>query len=425
MSQFKKIVIALFSLSIPLSKSGIPLFGGLLLLASFALLATQQGRSRWQQVWRNYSFAIILGLSPIWGMAFSAFSLEAAEATPKFFEHLHMPILLLVMLFWFDDDNDRKTSLNFFGVGMAISCIYGIYIFFTEHEGIYDSDLRLASTWDVSRWGLVLMTSLILLVVARVDRSELKLSNKYIDSFLLGIVPVCLILNNSRAPWLFGFIALFLYILMIQRKYILPFVLASAVVLAAGLQFSPSFRARVATIANFKNSDGGATSLQSSDPSNQARLTMWKVAWKVMHKSPWFGTGLEHSENLTRAAVEELKREQTGFIVPRELSYRDQHSSYLTLLVQTGLFFTIAFLGLIVFSLIQGLQISLHISGDESSHTSERNHQKQKDWGILVAMVMFLMCAIVYSELVSLGSYFFWYLLGLWLKPWRQTKLSK
>ena len=214
------------------------------MLAALLLIASPDGRSRWKTIWRDHSFALILGLSPFWGMAFSALSSEAAAATPKFFEHLHMPILLLVMLFWFNEEKDREDSLKYFGYGMILSCLYGLYIFFTEHEGIYESDLRLASTWDVSRWGLVLMMSFIVILANRIDEREIRLSHRYFDLLLMILLPICLVLNNSRAPWLFGLIALFLYIVFLQRRYTLPFLIACSVLLASGLQLSPSFRAR-------------------------------------------------------------------------------------------------------------------------------------------------------------------------------------
>ncbi|HND84822.1 MAG TPA: O-antigen ligase family protein, partial [Pseudobdellovibrionaceae bacterium] len=291
--------------------------------------------------------------------------------------------------------------MKYFGYGMILSCLYGLYIFFTEHEGIYESDLRLASTWDVSRWGLVLMMSFIVILANRIDEREIRLSHRYFDLLLMILLPICLVLNNSRAPWLFGLIALFLYIVFLQRRYTLPFLIACSVLLASGLQLSPSFRARVATILSVQGSDQSTNNLKSTDPSNQARLTMWRIAWRVFHHAPWFGTGLEESESITRATIEQLKHEQPGFVIPRELSYRDQHSSYLTLLVQTGVFFTLVFIGLIALNILKGFRLSRLATSS------------QRDWGILASLLMFLMCAAVYSELVSLGSYFFWYFLGL------------
>ncbi len=334
-----QVLLGLFCVSAFVSKSGISIFGILLILISVFILP-------WKEIAKNRKEVLIfIGLYPL-AIVCNLFSLGGVQSAVKVAVSWPWVLLALPGLVVFLRPRDQKVALLAAGLGLIVACGLSFYYFIFNYKGVFAHDVRVPSFWDISRWGLFLASSLIGLVALSKLFFE-KNQKKYfwIIQGLVVIAGISLILSNTRAPWLaagFGilvFFALYPKMFKVFRGYFVAVILCFALV--------PALRARVESMfAVQKAADGKIT---SSDASNAGRLHMWAVALDFYKEQPWFGTGLENTETPLKDFLDRKGEEYKAKYVTSEYSYRDQHSSYFSTLVQMGILFSILFWGVMAY----------------------------------------------------------------------------
>ena len=192
---------------------------------------------------------------------------------------------------------------------------------------------RITSFWDVSRWGFfsgaVVLFLLQLLPVS--DHRE-----KIICGAVLLITLISFLMTGTRAP-LLALISLSLLLTLSDRKMRrYAIVLILFLIVFAGT--IPKYQARIFSIFQVQLT---GEKLVSKNQSNLDRFNMWKVAIDFYKEQPLLGTGLGNSETPLRNYLQLKDLAYIDSYVSTGFSYRDQHSSYLTALVQFGLIFTV------------------------------------------------------------------------------------
>jgi O-antigen ligase len=323
-------VLALFGLSLLTSKSGLSIFGSLLLLLAIASLDWKKFFAEEKiavAILLLYPLAILCGLFSFGG---GASALHAGVAWP-------WPLFVLPAVMIKGRKKDIRIFLMSLAIGLVVACVYCWFLFLRDFHGAF-GEARVPSFWDISRWGLFTGLALVFLMASLMKKD---LSSKWRAGllFLLVLDFSCVILSNNRGPWLaFGVSSIFFLLLYPKIwKIIVP------VFVAFGLVFvsSKSLSARLHSITAVQAEAGGQ--FTSRDKSNEGRLNMWKVASDFFKEQPWFGTGFENSEAPLKKFLERQTPGYRAKYTTVEYSYRDQHSSPMTILVQFGLLFFVAF----------------------------------------------------------------------------------
>lgn len=201
---------------------------------------------------------------------------------------------------------------------------------------------RITSFWDVSRWGFLSGFALLLLLqLLAVSKHRERMI--YGTAFVFSLIPF--LLTNTRAPLLALVIISIGLILSDARIRKYAALLVFSLIVFAGT--IPSYQERFASIFQVQIK---GEKLVSTNQSNLGRLNMWKVAIDFFKEQPIFGTGFEKSSEPMRNFLQRQDPEYIKSYVSQEFSLSDQHSSYLTSLVQFGFLFT--FLCLLIFSAI-------------------------------------------------------------------------
>lgn len=330
-----QITLALFCLSALTSKSGFQIFlGFLVLLAAFGL--------NWHQFVKQekLAFAILL-LYPLaivcgfFSLGHTTSALHTALAWP-------WPLVVLPTVLIKNRRDDIRILLIGLSASLAVACFYCWVLFAKDFHWAF-GEARVPSFWDISRWGVFSGLALVLLAGAlMVKGTPLR---RRTGLFLLGILDFsCLLLSNNRGPWLAFAISAIVFFILYPKlwKLIIPM----AAVFMAVVLSSRSLSIRVNSIAAVQTTQDGH--MTSTDKSNEGRLHMWKVALDFFKEQPWFGTGFENSEEPLKNFLARQEPEYRKKYTSVEYSYRDQHSSPLTTLVQNGLLFFVTFWSIVI-----------------------------------------------------------------------------
>jgi O-antigen ligase len=326
-------------LSSIISKSGFEFFAALLVLLYIAGLDWKKFLAREKLafgIFLLYPIAIVCGF---FSLGHGQSALHVATAWP-------WPLIFLPTMLVMNRPKDIQIVKYCLAVSLAVACAKCFYIFGADFGGVFKGDVRVHSFWDISRWGLFSALALIFLL-AKIAGEKKILSSKinWALIFLAFADLACVFLANNRGPWLAFGISMLLFLVLYPKiwKCLVPIALLGV----AALFFSNGLSSRISSIGAVETKQGD---LVSKNPSNQGRLSMWKVAGDFYKEQPLFGTGFENSvlpltEFLNRQ-TEEYRQKYTLV----EFSYSDQHSSILTLLVQMGVIFSLVFWGLVFFS---------------------------------------------------------------------------
>jgi O-antigen ligase len=340
------ILFFLFGLSIFISKSGILIFGSILVLWSFFKINFKDCTTE------STVNLILVSFFPL-AMLANVFSLGGWGASLMIFQHWTWP--LYVLPFHFLLRNQR--AINYFSAGMAlgflIAILKAVTIFWHEFHLQFSSVVRVASFWDIGRWAYFLTcTSIILfgLLGQVLFSAKSKLFSKLLITAFFLLSFVFLLLANSRAPWLGA--GLGLAILGILNRRCLKLLGLLAPVLLIFYLAVPGLSARFESAFSAKKENGIIT---SSDASNAGRLHMWKVTSDFYKENLFFGTGFNSAEKPLREFLAAKSPEYIKAYVDPQFSFSDQHNSYLLMLVQLGLLFSIYFWGSIGFIFMRAL----------------------------------------------------------------------
>jgi O-antigen ligase len=126
----------------------------------------------------------------------------------------------------------------------------------------------------------------------------------------------------------------------------LRFYLSLVFLLALSFVYNDALRNRSESIVAVNKTSEGA--LASENGSNNGRLKMWQVGVEFFQERPWFGTGFENSANYMNEFFNAHPGYRERFVV-KQFSMSDQHNSYLAVLVQMGLFFSVFLWGAVFF----------------------------------------------------------------------------
>lgn len=334
---FWKIVLFLFCVSVYTSKSGLSIFGVLLILLSAFYVD-------WKDFGKQKFLVGAVALYPL-AIFCNLFSLGGVASSLKVVYSWPWPLLVIPAYLVSRRPKDWKLGFIALALGFVIACGKSLYTFITVHGGVFSSAVRVDSFWDIGRWGVFLAVTTLALFGVYGSQKLQKTYEKVVVLALFVLGFVCLILSNTRAPWLAFGVGFTLYCILTPRflKYYLAF-LALCVVLVFS---NEGLRTRITSIGSVKTDESGRVT--SADASNAGRLHMWKVALDFYKEQPWFGTGFESVEPPLRAFLDKQPQEYVEKYTKVEFSYRDQHSSYLGVLVQMGIVYSLLFWGYFVY----------------------------------------------------------------------------
>ncbi|WP_374028803.1 O-antigen ligase family protein [Bdellovibrio bacteriovorus] len=325
-------LLALYCVSVFISKSAISIFGFFLILFSLFLI-------NWKDLVRSHKEVLVLaGLYPL-ALLCSLFSLGGVESVIKTAHSWPWPLLALPAAVVFSRKSDHKLVLIASVIGLLLACGMSYYLFFKDFGGHFSSGVRVGSFWDISRWGLILSSSLMALF-ALVLYFEKQNNKKEFWFFLVVTLfaALSLLLSNTRAPWIAAAAGGMVMTLLFPRT------LRFFAVVALLFSLSQDVRDRVLTIINVqRTSDGKIT---STDASNEGRLHMWQVGSEFFWQQPWFGTGFENSEEYLLKFVDSKPGYREKYVTS-QFSFSDQHSSYLATFVQMGAIFSCILFGVL------------------------------------------------------------------------------
>lgn len=395
------VFLILYCISVFVSKSGISIFGSLLILMSLFVLD-------WKEVAKSrkellvfvalYPLAIFLGL----------FSMGHAFAAKKVATSWPWVLLALPALVVFSRKRDQRVAVISGCFGLAVACVTALTKFFVDYDGVFTSKIRIAAFWDVLRWGSFLSISvigLLSLLIYFSDKNSKRSTMAILSLFLIS--SVCLGLANARAAWVATSIGCLVLLVLYPRviKFVSIFG-AIAVILVSANQ---GIRERVYSIVSIEKSEDGKVT--SKDKSNEGRLHMWQVGVEFFWLQPWFGTGFENSEKPLR----DFMASKPGYVekyVTSEFSYRDQHSSYLTSFVQFGALFSLSFWMIIAYFVF--------------CHLRDWWHDRNLWSGSIVAIsIAHLIMFVFYSSVLSYEMTLFFPFLPLLIKGLDSTKNVK
>lgn len=334
-----QVLLALFCISAFVSKSGISIFGILLILISVFILP-------WKEIARSRKEVLIfIGLYPL-AIICNLFSLGGVQSAIKVATSWPWVLLALPGLVVFLRPRDWKVALWAGGLGLLVACGLSIYYFFHDYDGVFGSQTRISSFWDISRWGLFLASSLIgLVALSKYFNDKKNLKFFWLTQASIILTAVCLLLSNTRAPWLAAAIGIVAFFCLNPRMFKIFGGYFLALILC--VMMLPGLRDRISSMVEVqKSSDGKIT---SADASNAGRLHMWAVALDFYKEQPWFGTGLENTETYLKDYLDSRGEAYKSKYITTEYSYRDQHSSYLSTLVQMGVIFSVFFWGVLLY----------------------------------------------------------------------------
>lgn len=326
-----QIFLALYCFSVLTSKSGVSIFGIILILFSLFIIP-------WSHFFKERKEVIgVIALYPLAAVV-SLFSLGGSAAAFKILYSWPWPLLALPAYVVFVRPKDYKVVAWSFITGFIMACFFSYFLFLTEYHGQFNDQTRVASFWDVSRWAVFLSSTLIGLLAL-----SLYLKSKHQRLYrgtqiLIFLLMISFLLSNARAPWIGAALGVFLFCCLFPR--IIKFLVLVVLLVGISLSLSPGIRERAFSILNVQKNTQGHVS--STDPSNESRLRMWRASLELYKDQPWFGTGFGNSSISFKNYFEAHPENQEIFLTPN-FSFSDQHSSYFSLLVQVGLLFSVVF----------------------------------------------------------------------------------
>ena len=151
---------------------------------------------------------------------------------------------------------------------------------------------------------------------------------------ILILIPIFLsmILTQSRNVFLATFVSFIIYGIVINRKFLLAFI----VVLVFVWLFSPSdFQSRIMSIGNIDH------------PSNKSRLIMWDVGLIMFYDHPFTGVGDSHVSDVYKLYKEPEFHGEGSHL----------HSNFLMILATTGIFGFICYIGMMISIFLKQLKL--------------------------------------------------------------------
>ncbi|MCI7222784.1 hypothetical protein, partial [Fusobacterium sp.] len=190
-------ILLLYAFSLIISKFGISLFGGILAIFSIIYIIKNKEKNKY-----NLFFFLFL-----FGVITQFFSIGGIKSSINF---IYKNLFLLITPFvikYLDEEEISKSFLRVIEVSLFIGILKSFYNFYKVYNLTYTSAIRVDSFFDIGRWGIVLVMSLLLILP--------NLYKKNIFSWIVFISGlVSLILNNSRGPILSLILGVFIFLIL-------------------------------------------------------------------------------------------------------------------------------------------------------------------------------------------------------------------
>ncbi|OFZ29730.1 MAG: hypothetical protein A2622_10950 [Bdellovibrionales bacterium RIFCSPHIGHO2_01_FULL_40_29] len=324
--------VFLFGLSLLTSKSALTFTSTILILWAF-FDPTQRA------VWtKDKKILFLVSLFPI-AIILNLFSVMGYSSSLKVITSWSWPLFAAPTLIIFNDLRARKILAFALAAGLLLSNVYSLYLLYenlihNSANSFMTENFRIGSFWNIGRWGVFSGFSVLTLFLILHENVKPKLKN-YL-TVLLGMTSFSFLLSNTRGP--LAALIIILSLLSFTDKRILKNALIMFSILFTFFIANDSFSERIRSIFSVNLN---TEKLTSTNQSNASRLDMWKVAFDFYKEQPLFGTGFENTKVPLENFLEKMGPEYTEKYTKAEFSYNDQHSSYLNILIQMGIFFFI------------------------------------------------------------------------------------
>lgn len=327
-------VFFLFGLALFTSKSGITLFGSVLVL--WSLFKIDYKKILNENPW----ILVVVSFFPV-ALLLNLFSLGGPQASLKVIQSWSWPLYILPFQVLLQDQKAVKVFAAGALSSFVVACGMALYRFGSEFLWQFEASVRVASFWDIGRWAYFLACVAVLAFAVAVHwwySLKTPRNLKIAAVTLLFLSLIFLVLANSRAAWLGA--AFGIGLLGISSKRYFKMMLALGLISVLTLAAVPGVSTRLKSSFSAKKENGVIT---STDASNAGRLHMWKVNADFFKENLFFGTGFESAEKPLREFIARQGPEYIKDYIDPEFSFRDQHNSYLWILVQMGLVFALYF----------------------------------------------------------------------------------
>ena len=337
-----EIGIYIYTLSLFISKSGISIGLGFMILAFLLYLWDKRKISL--TVEEKYILAILI-LLPIFSLLSVGGSYSFQRALEKSYRYL--PIFFIPL--FIKREKVTKIALSLFSLSIVISFINGIF-FYKKLKWNFNARLISFSSHPLDEAHILAMGSLLLLavVVYAVAYRKIREGAIYSLSFILAII--VLVMTQGRGAWL-GFLAgLFIVLfLFIKNKklfiagVVLVGVLGIGLVTSKGLENNRYIK-RFESINNLE------------DVSNKIRLFMWESSVDMFKNNLPFGVGRDNASKFALEYMEknkkydEMKHKWAKAHLKEIAGSGNLHSMYFTSLAEEGILF-FPFVGMFLFIL--------------------------------------------------------------------------
>ena len=334
-----EIGVYIYTLSLFISKSGISIGLGFLILAFLLYLWDKRRISL--TVEEKYILVILI-LLPI----FSLLSVGGSHSFQRALEKTYRYLPIFFISLFIKGEKVTKIALSLFSLSIIISFVNGIF-FYKKLKWNFNARLVSFSSHPLDEAHILAMGSLLLLavVIYAIAYRKIREGVIYLLSFILAII--ALVMTQGRGAWL-GFLAgLFIVLfLFIKNKklfivgVVLVGVLGIGLVTSKGLE-NNRYIQRFESINNL------------NDPSNGIRIFLWESSIEMFKDNFPFGVGRDNAKNFTIKYIEQNERynkiDYQWYL--REIAGSGNlHSMYFTSLAEEGILF-FPFVGMFLFIL--------------------------------------------------------------------------
>ena len=339
-----EIGVYIYTLSLFISKSGISIGLGFLILAF--LLYFWDKRKISLTVEEKYILAILI-LLPIFSLLSVGGGYSFQRALEKSYRYL--PIFFIPL--FIKGEKVTKIALSLFSLSIVISFINGIF-FYKKLKWNFNARLVSFSSHPLDEAHILAMGSLLLLavVVYAIAYRKIKEGAIYSLSFILAII--ALVMTQGRGAWL-GFLAglfIVLFLLIKNKKLfivgvVLVGVLGIGLVTSKGLENNRYIK-RFESINNL------------NDPSNGIRIFLWESSIEMFKDNFPFGVGRDNAKNFTIKYIEQNERYNKidyQWYLKEIAGSGNLHSMYFTSLAEEGILF-FPFVGMFLFILYRQIR---------------------------------------------------------------------
>lgn len=293
------------------------------------------------------------------------FSLDQRTSFLGYYSRFHgglLSTLCYCLLYWaYVANMDRKKTLftiRCLLFSAAIVSAYGILEHFGIDKNIWVQDVqnRVFSTLGQPNWLAAYLTAIIPITWAFALNSKLKTKNFWVFFFLSSIFFLTLLYTKSRSG-LAGFIVAYMIFwsgaFWIYRRFALKSFLAiSSSLLVVSLTVGFPFKFPInqkGLPSEARRAELGPALETGGTESGTIRKIVWKGAVEIWKHYPIVGSGVE----TFAFAYPRFRPQEHNLVSEWDFIYNKAHNEYLNFLTTTGVFGTLSYLTVILFSLLQ------------------------------------------------------------------------